>query len=60
MPANNDIMNEYIQYMAQLLKANVVATRRMMKDKMLIHNDLPNFRLKILFAMSSCIMLVAN
>ena len=59
-PTTNDITNVYIQYMFNDLNNVVETNNNVMNETMLIQNEIPNFKLKILFAIKNCIAHVAN
>lgn len=53
IPRPNDIMKDVNQYMSDDFRSDVVVTNKMINDKMLIKNEIPNFKLNILFAMKN-------
>ena len=60
IPQNSDIKNEYIQFKEECFNINVVVHVITMKDNMLIHNFIPNFKLKVFLAIINCIRHVTN
>ena len=59
-PKDNDIRNEYIQFNEVLFNNAVDMQVKIMNEKMLIHNLVPNLKLKVFLAMMNCIKHVTN